>query len=154
MTSRFERRGFAMSVVLTGMLAGGIGGSAAVLPYADPLAPPASMRAGLLAPMAADVSGQWVGRTPDGQVIAVTFRMDAGHLAGDASLEALMPQIRGRQPLARPEARGVTVSFEVKSAPCAKALARGVMTIVSRRAAHLSLQAGSTPISVQLSRVS
>jgi hypothetical protein len=42
----------------------------------------------------------------------------------------------------------------VKSTPCAKALARGVMTIVSRRAAHLSLQAGSTPISVQLSRVS
>ncbi|HSK39552.1 MAG TPA: hypothetical protein VK943_07275 [Arenibaculum sp.] len=154
MTTRFERRGVAVSVVLLGMVAGGSGGTAAVLPYADPLAPPASMRAGLLAPKAADVAGPWVGRTPDGQVIAVTLRMDAGHLAGDATLEALVPQVRGRQPLARPEARGTTVSFEVKSTPCAKALARGVMTIVSRGAAHLSLEAGSTPISVRLSRVS
>jgi hypothetical protein len=154
MTTRFERHGLGVAVGLIAMLAGGTGGNAAVLPYADPLAPPASMRAGLLAPMAADVAGQWVGRTPDGQFIAVTLRMDAGHLAGDASLEALVPQVRGRQPLARTEARGATVSFEVKSTACAKALARGVMTIVSRRAAHLSLQAGSTPISVQLSRVS
>jgi hypothetical protein len=154
MTTRFNRRRFVLWVVVFGMVGASAGGDAAVLPYADPLAPPASMRAGLLAPVSADVAGEWVGRTPDGQVIAVTLRMDAGHLAGDATLEGLMPQVRGRQPLARPEARGRTVSFEVKATPCAKALAHGVLTVVSRRAAHLSLQAGSTPISVQLSRVS
>ncbi len=154
MKTRLQRRGFALPVTLIGVLAGGSGGDAAVLPYADPAAPPASMRSGLLAPIPADVAGRWVGRTPDGQVIAVTLRVDAGHLEGDASLEALMPQARGRQLLAHTQARGTTVSFEVKSTPCAKALARGVMTIVSRGAAHLSLQAGATPISVQLSRVS
>lgn len=154
MTTRSDRRRYALSLSVLGVLAASNGGRAAVLPYADPLAPPASMRAGLLAPISADVAGQWVGRTPDGQIIAVTLRMDAGHLAGDATLEGLVPQVRGRQPLARTEARGRTVSFEVKSTACAKALAHGVLTVVSRRAAHLSLQAGSTPISVQLSRVS
>jgi hypothetical protein len=155
MKTRF-RRGLFASLALLSPLVAGIAGHAAVLPYADPLAPPASMRAGLLAPLAPDVAGQWVGRTPDGQVIAVTLRVNSGHVQGDASLEGLVPQMRGRgrQPLSKPEARGLTVSFEVKSTPCAKALAHGVLTIVSRRAAHLSLQAGSTPVSVQLSRVS
>ena len=153
MTTRLERRRIVLSAAVFGVLTT-TGGRAAVLPYADPLAPPASMRAGLLAPISADVAGQWVGRTQDGQVIAVTLRVDRGHLAGDATLDGLVPEVRGRQVLTRTEARGRTVSFEVKSGPCAKALAHGVLTVVSRRAAHLSLQAGSTPISVQLSRVS
>ena len=134
--------------------AAGVVGQAAVLPYADPMAPPISLRAGLLSPVSADVAGLWVGRTPDGQVIAVTLRVDSGLVEGDASLDGLMPEARGRQPLMKTTAVGRTVSFEVKPAPCAKTLAHGVLTIVSRGAAHLSLQAGSAPISVQLSRVS
>ena len=154
MTTSLEKRRVALAVAVLGVLAASTGGQAAVLPYVDPLAPPASMRAGLLAPSSADVAGQWVGRTPDGQVIAVTLRVDRGHLAGDATFDGLVPDVRGRQPLSRTEARGRTVSFEVQSTPGAKALAHGVLTVVSRRAAHLSLHAGSTPISVQLSRVS
>jgi hypothetical protein len=132
----------------------GVIGHAAVLPYADPLAPPASLRAGLLTPVSAEVAGLWVGRTPDGQLITVTLRVDAGLVQGDASLDGVVPDAKGRQPLLTTTAIGKTVSFAVKATPCAKTLAHGVLTIVSRRAAHLSLQAGSTPISVQLSRVS
>ena len=132
----------------------GTAGQAAVLPYADPLAPPASLRAGLLSPVSADVAGLWVGRTPDGQVIAVTLRVDSGLVEGHASLDGLMPESKGRQPLMKTIAIGKTVSFAVKPTPCAKTLAHGVLTIVSRGAAHLSLQAGAAPISVQLSRVS
>ena len=129
-------------------------GHAAVLPYADPLAPPASLRAGLLTPVSAEVAGLWVGRTPDGQVIAVTLRVDSGLVQGDASFDGVMPEAKGRQPLVKTTGLGKTVSFAVRPAPCAKTLAHGVMTVVSRGAAHLSLHAGSTPISVQLSRVS
>lgn len=139
---------------LLGIALLGVVGHAAVLPYADPLAPPASLRAGLLAPVSSDVAGLWVGRTADGQVIAVTLRVDAGLVQGDASLGGVVPEARGRQPLLTTAAIGKTVSFAVKPTPCAKTLAHGVLTIVSQRAAHLSLSAGSTPISVQLSRVS
>jgi hypothetical protein len=132
----------------------GAAGQAAVLPYGDPLAPPASLRAGLLTPVSAEVAGLWVGRTPDGQVIAVTLRVDSGLVQGDASLDGLMPEVRGRQPLMKTTAIGKTVSFAVKPTPCGKTLAHGVLTIVSRGAAHLSLQAGATPVFVQLSRVS
>jgi hypothetical protein len=133
---------------------GGVVGHAAVLPYADPLAPPVSLRAGLLSPVSIDVAGLWVGRTPDGQIIAVTLRVDSGLVQGDASLDGLMPEAMGRQPLMRTTAIGKTVSFAVKPTPCGKTLAHGVITIVSRGAAHLSLHAGTSPISVQLSRVS
>jgi hypothetical protein len=139
---------------LSGILGAGLVGQAAVLPYADPLAPPISRRAGLLTPVSSDVAGLWVGRTPDGQLIAVTLRVDSGFVEGDASLDGLMPEARGRQPLMKTTAVGKTVSFAVKPSPCGKALAHGVLTIVSRGAAHLSLHAGNTPISVQLSRVS
>jgi hypothetical protein len=73
---------------------------------------------------------------------------------GDASLDGIVPDAKGRQPLMKTTAIGKTVSFAVQPTPCGKALAHGVLTIVSRGAAHLSLRAGSTPISVQLSRVS
>ena len=139
---------------LAGVLGAGVAGQAAVLPYADPLAPPVSLRAGLVTPVSVDVAGLWVGRTPDGQIIAVTLRVDSGLVQGDASLDGLMPEARGRQPLMKTTAIGKTVSFAVKPTPCGKTLAHGVMTIVSRGAAHLSLHAGTTPISVQLSRVS
>jgi len=151
MTNTHARAGrwlLGLNVVAVGAV-----GQAAVLPYADPLAPPVSLRAGLLTPVSADVAGLWVGRTADGQIIAVTLRVDSGLVQGDASLDGLMPEARGRQPLMRTTAIGKTVSFEVKSTPCAKTLAHGVLTIVSRGAAHLSLHAGTTPISVQLSRV-
>jgi hypothetical protein len=136
------------------VLAAGVIGHAAVLPYADPMAPPASLRAGLLTPVSAEVAGLWVGRTPEGQLIAVTLRVDSGLVQGDASLDGIVPDAKGRQPLMKTTAIGKTVSFALKPTPCGKALAHGVLTIVSRGAAHLSLQAGSTPISVQLSRVS
>lgn len=132
----------------------GVAGQAAVLPYGDPLTPPASLRAGLLTPVSADVAGLWVGRTPGGQVIAVMLRVDSGLVEGDASLDGLVPEAKGRQPLMRTTAIGKTVSFAVKPTPCAKTVAHGVLTIVSRGAAHLSLQAGATPVSVQLQRVS
>jgi hypothetical protein len=107
----------------------------------------------LLSPVSTEVAGLWVGRTPEGQVIAVTLRVDSGLVQGDASLDGLMPDAKGRQPLVKTTAIGKTVSFAVRPTPCGKTLAHGVLTIVSRRAAHLSLQAGSGPISVQLSRV-
>ena len=139
---------------LAGVCVAGVVGQAAVLPYADPLAPPLSLRAGWLTPVSSDVAGLWVGRTPDGQLIAVTLRVDSGLVQGDASLDGLMPEARGRHPLIRATAVGKTVSFAVKPTPCGKTLAHGVLTIVSRGAAHLSLHAGTAPISVQLSRVS
>lgn len=132
---------------------------AAVLPLSSDASPGGALRAGLLhEPPEEDmsgVSGQWVGRTSTGKLVSLILKMDDDARVGGATLDGVVADItNGPRPLVTPTVTGRTLAFAVRPTPCAKALARGVVTFVSEGLAHLDLQAGSTPLTVRLSKVS
>lgn len=144
------------SVVMGAIAFGGLHVDAAVLPLAgDYAAGGNGMRAGLLHEPLSAVSGQWVGRTSTGRLISLVLRVGEDDVVGGATLDGVVADLtNGPRPLVTPKVTGRTVAFAVQPTPCAKWLARGVVTFVSRDAAQLNLQAGGTPLSVRLSKVS
>jgi len=113
------------------------------------------MRAGLLDEPMSTVSGQWVGRTSSGRLISLVLRVSQGAVVDDATLDGVVAEpTNGPRPLVTPTVTGRTMAFAVRPTPCARSLARGVVTFVSGESAQLDLHAGSTPISVRLSKVS
>jgi hypothetical protein len=129
---------------------------AAVLPLGGgPAGGAVGMRAGLLEEPMSGVSGQWVGHTSSGRLISLVLRISEGVVVGDATLDGAVADVdSGPRPLVTPTVSGRTMAFEVLATPCAKSLARGVVTFVSQESARLDLHAGSKPISVLLSKVS
>jgi hypothetical protein len=140
--------------LLTAVAAGVLHVDGAVLPLADDLLGGAGVRAGLLAPKITGVAGQWVGRTSSGGIVSIVLRVDGGAVAGDATLDGIVPEAKaGPRPLVAPTVTGRTMAFAVQPGPCAKSLARGIVTFVSQESAYLDLQAGPNPISVRLTKV-
>jgi hypothetical protein len=129
---------------------------AAVLPLSgDPTGGGAGTRAGLLDGPMSTVSGQWVGHTSSGRVVSLVVRISEGAVVGDATLDGVVADDgKGPRPLVTPTVTGRTMAFGVLPTPCAKSLARGVVTFVSQDSAQLDLHGGSRPISVRLSKVS
>jgi hypothetical protein len=129
---------------------------AAVLPLGGgPAGGAVGMRAGLLEHPMSNVSGHWVGHTSSGRLISLVLRISEGTVVGDATLDgAVADSDGGPRPLVTPTVSGRTMAFAVLATPCAKSLARGVVTFVSQESARLDLHAGSEPISVLLSKVS
>lgn len=132
---------------------------AAVLPLSSDASPGGATRAGLLhEPPQEDmsgVSGQWVGRTTTGKRVSLVLTVDDDARVNGATLDGVVADITsGPRPLVTPTVTGRTLAFAVRLTPCAKALARGVVTFVSEGLAHLDLHAGSTPLTVRLSKVS
>jgi len=132
---------------------------AAVLPLSSDASSGGAMRAGLLPEPLPEsmsgVSGQWVGRTSTGRLVSLVLKVDADARVGGATLDGVVADItNGPRPLVTPTVKGRTLAFAVKPTPCAKALARGVVTFVSGELAHLDLHAGNTPLTVRLSKVS
>jgi hypothetical protein len=111
------------------------------------------MRAGLLDEPMSAVSGQWVGRTSSGRLISLVLRVSQGVVVGDATLDGVVADDNGPRPLVTPRVIGRTVAFSVQQTPCAKSLARGVITFVSQQSAQLDLHSEPTAISVRLSKV-
>ncbi len=130
--------------------------NAAVLPLSgDSSLGGVGTRAGLLNEPMSAVSGQWVGRTSSGRLVSLVLRVDDDATVGNATLDGVVADVsNGPRPLVTATVTGRTLAFAVKPTPCAKALARGVVTFVSGELAHLDLLAGSTPLSVRLSKVS
>lgn len=144
------------SAVVAAVTLGGLHVDAAVLPPGSgPAGGAVGMRAGLLEEAMSAVSGEWVGHTSSGRLISLVLRISDGAVVGGATLDgALADADSGPHPLVTPTVSGRTMAFAVLATPCAKSLARGVVTFVSRESAQLDLHAGSTPISVRLSKVS
>jgi hypothetical protein len=129
---------------------------AAVLPLSgDPTGGGAGTRAGLLDGPMSTVSGQWVGHTSSGRVVSLVVRISEGAVVGDATLDGVVADdSKGPRPLVTPTVTGRTLAFGVLPTPCAKFLARGVVTFVSQESAQLDLHDGGRPISVRLWKVS
>jgi hypothetical protein len=129
---------------------------AAVLPLTgDATGGGVGPRASLLDEPMSHVSGQWVGHTSSGRLISLVLRINEGAVVGGATLDGVAADVtNGPRPLVTPTVTGRTMAFGVLATPCAKSLARGVVTFVSDESAQLDLHAGSTPISVRLSKVS
>ena len=129
---------------------------AAVLPLAsDATGGSVGTRASLLDEPMSTVSGQWVGHTSSGRVISLVLRINEGAVVGGATLDGVVADVtNGPRPLVTPTVTGRKMAFGVMATPCAKSLAHGVVTFVSQESAQLDLHAGSTPISVRLSKVS
>ena len=128
---------------------------AAVLPlYSDLTGEGVGMRAGLLDEPMSAVSGQWVGRTSSGRLVSLVLRVSRGVVVGDATLDGVVADANsGPRPLVTPTITGRTVAFSVQPTPCAKSLARGVVTFVSQQSAQLDLHSELTSLSVRLSKV-
>jgi hypothetical protein len=74
---------------------------------------------------------------------------------GNATLDGVVADdSKGPRPLVTPTVTGRTLAFGVLPTPCAKFLARGVVTFVSQESAQLDLHDGGRPISVRLWKVS
>ena len=143
------------SAVLAVVTLGAWHTQAAVLPLAADPTGGVGMRAGLLDEPMSTVSGQWVGHTSSGRVISLVLRINEGAVVGGATLDGVVADVtNGPRPLVTPTVTGRTMAFAVLATPCAKSLARGVVTFVSQESAQLDLHAGATPISVRLSKVS
>jgi len=144
------------SAVLAVVTLGAWQAQAAVLPLAgDSTAGGVGIRAGLLDEPMSTVSGQWVGYTSSGRVISLVLRINEGAVVRGATLDGVVADVtNGPRPLVTPTVTGRTLAFGVLATPCAKSLAHGVVTFVSQESAQLDLHAGSTPISVRLSKVS
>jgi len=129
---------------------------AAVLPLSgDTLGASLGPRAGLLDTPISTVSGEWVGRTSSGRLVSLVLRVNDGAIVGGATLDGIASEVtNGPRPLVTPTVTGRTLAFAVRPTPCAKMLAHGVVTFVSQESAQLDLHAGSTPLSVRLSKVS
>jgi hypothetical protein len=142
--------------LLVAVLAGGVlHVDGAVLPLAtDALGGGAGLRSGLLSPAMNGVAGQWVGRTSTGGRISLILRVERGAVEGDAMLDGVVPEGKsGPRPLVTPTVSGRTMAFAVQPGPCAKSLARGVVTFMSAELAELALHAGPSPIRIRLSKV-
>jgi hypothetical protein len=129
------------------------GSAAAVLPVNNDNSNDGGARAGiLLRSMLTSMAGEWTGKTPTGKSIRLVLRLERGLLAGTATFNGALPD-SGAEPLqlVKTTLTGRTMAFQVQ--PCAKSVAYGAVTFVSEGAARLDLQAGSTPITVRLSRV-
>ena len=127
--------------------------AAAVLPVNNDTTTEGGARAGvLLRTMLTSMAGEWTGKTPTGRPVRLTLRLEHGVLAGYATLNGVVPDSGDDPlPLVKTTLTGRTMAFQVQ--PCAKSVAYGAVTFVSHGTARLDLQAGSTPITVRLSRV-
>jgi len=143
------------SAVLAVVALGALHVHAAVLPLTgDASEQDVGMRAGLLDAPMSTVSGQWVGRTSSGRLVSLVLRVSQGVVVGDATLDGVVADAdSGPRPLVTPTVIGRTVAFSVQPTPCAKSLARGVVTFVSQQSAQLDLRSEPTSISVRLSKV-
>ena len=143
------------SVIMAMFTAGALHVHAAVLPLSgDASVRGVGMRAGLLDEPMSAVSGQWVGRTSSGRIVSLVLRVSQGVVVGDATLDGLAADAgSGPRRLVTPTVVGRTVAFSVQPTPCAKSLARGVVTFESQQSAKLDLHAEPTSISVRLSKV-
>jgi len=142
--------------LLVAVLAGGVlHVDGAVLPLAtDVLGGGAGLRSGLLGPAMDGVAGEWVGHTSAGGRVAIVLRVDHGAVEGDATLDGVVPESKsGPRPLVTPTVSGRTMAFAVQPGPCAKSLARGVVTFMSEERAQLDLHAGTSLITVRLDKV-
>ena len=73
----------------------------------------------------------WVGRTSSGGWCAGPAR-EHGAVVGDATLDGVVADSTiGPRPLVTPTVSGRTMAFAVQPTPCAKSLARGVVTFMS-----------------------
>lgn len=128
---------------------------AAVLPLSGDAGMASGVRAGLLDGSMSSVSGHWVGRTSSGRLVSLVLRVSDSAVVRGATLDGVVADItNGPRPLVTPTVLGRTLAFAVQPTPCAKSMARGVVTFVSEEAAQLDVHAGSTPLSVRLSKVS
>ena len=128
---------------------------AAVLPlYSDFTGEGVGMRAGLLDEPISAVSGHWIGRTSSGRLVSLVLRVSQGVVVGDATLDGVAADTdSGPRTLVTPTVTGRTVAFSVQPTPCAKSLARGVVTFESRQSAQLDLHSEVTSFSIRLSKV-
>jgi hypothetical protein len=142
------------SVMVAAITLGALHVHAAVLPLAGDAATGTGLRAGLLDEPMSSVSGHWVGRTSSGRLVSLVLRVSDSAVVGGATLDGVVADItNGPRPLVTPTVLGRTLAFAVQPTPCAKSLARGVVTFVSDGSAQLDVHAGSTPLSVRLSKV-
>ena len=143
------------SVMVAAITLGALHVHAAVLPLSGDAATGTGLRAGLLDGPMSSVSGHWVGRTSSGRLVSLVLRVSDSAVVGGATLDGVVADItNGPRPLVTPTVFGRTLAFAVQPTPCAKSLARGVVTFVSEASAQLDVHAGSTPLSVRLSKVS
>lgn len=141
-----------ISLLAAVIAAGAFTTDAAVLPLADD--PLIASRPDLQTPTMTTVAGEWVGRTDTGHLVSLVLRVDHGAVAGAATLDGVVPDAKaGPRPLVTPVVKGRRMAFAVRPGPCARSLARGVVTFVSDAAAELDLRAGPTPITIRLSKV-
>lgn len=142
--------------VMTVAIVGALHVQAAVLPLSsDVTGEGVGMRAGLLDEPMSAVSGHWVGRTSSGQLVSLVLRVSHGVVMADATLDGVATDAdSGPRPLVTPTVTGRKVAFSVQPTPCAKSLARGVVTFVSQQSAQLDLHSELTSLSVRLSKVS
>ncbi len=141
-----------ISLLAAVVMAGALTTDAAVLPLADDLL--IASRPDLqTAPLPA-VAGQWVGHTQTGRLVSLVLRVDQGTVAGDATLEGIVPDAKGGPtPLVTPTVSGRRMAFAVQPGPCARALTHGVVTFAPDGSAELDLRTGKTPITIRLSKV-
>ena len=144
------------SVVIAMVALGALHAHAAVLPLSgDAGSSLGGQRAGLLDAPKFAVSGEWVGRTSAGRLVSLVLRVSDGAIIVGATLDGIVPDItNGPRPLVTPTVTGRTLAFTVQPTPCAKRLARGIVTFESQESAQLDLDSGSTPLSVRLVKVS
>lgn len=142
------------SAVMAVLTMGALHAHAAVLPLTgDAAGRGVGMRAGLLDEPMSTVSGHWVGRTSSGRLVSLVLRVSHGVVEGDATLDGVVADAdSGPRPLVTPTVSGRTLAFSVQQTPCAKSLARGVVTFESQQSAQLHLSE-PTSISVRLSKV-
>jgi hypothetical protein len=143
------------SAVMAVLTMGALHVHAAVLPLTgDAAGRGVGMRAGLLDEPMSTVSGHWVGRTSSGRLVSLVLQVSHGVVVGDATLDGVVADAdSGPRPLVTPTVSGRTVAFSVQQTPCAKSLARGVVTFESQQSAQLDLYSEPTSISVRLSKV-
>jgi hypothetical protein len=145
----------ARSVVVATVTLGALHAHAAVLPLSGDNTGDTGQRAGLLDGSMSAVSGHWVGRTSSGRLVSLVLRVSDSAVVGGATLDGVVADItNGPRPLVTPTVFGRTLAFAVQSTPCATSMTRGLVTFVSQESAQLDLHAGSTPLTVRLSKVS
>ena len=74
-----------------------------------------------------------LGAPVPGRLVSLVLRVSDGAVVGDATLDGVVADdTNGPRPLVTPTVTGRTMAFAVQPTPCAKSLARGVVTFVSR----------------------